>query len=585
MAQVAATGSWECNSTSKFTYVSSSNTYTWSSTTGTATGGLSVSLPAGATVDSSSFSVDYSGATSYGGTTYVNGVKVGSGNSNYTFYPGAVTSASCAFSFKSARTPNYATYYATRTFACTFTVNYTPPPPPANPSLVTPNKWSMAPLDTVRSTLTVYNGGYWHRIHYGFHGAYTYFDLAAGTTIHDFTFPEAWIAYLTTAKTGYLEIAVETYNGGTLVGSKPVTITINIPSSYGPSIGSFTATLVKNDGPESIERYINNISKVTLAINTIGTQQGATVASRSIKGGGYSSSSTPATFGALQTAGDITFTATVTDSRGYSVTETVTITVQAYSSPTLSGITMFRCDQYGVADDEGHYVSLKATSVFSSIDGLNTATLEGRVYMRGGTPGDWDDMTSGTALLLGGGLLLISKTYITEIKITDLMGNYTITAVIPTVSGVGLHVLDGGTGAAVGKYAEKEKFFEIPDDWGTNIGHPVGSVYMSADATSPATLFGGTWAAIGAGTFLVAAGAGYEAGVTGGEATHVLTAAEMPTHYHQIWSLNWEVATGTSGAVATAYGDKGGASGNAGSGEAHNNMPPYLAVYMWRRTA
>ena len=58
--------------------------------------------------------------------------------------------------------------------------------------------------------------------------------------------------------------------------------------------------------------------------------------------------------------------------------------------------------------------------------------------------------------------------------------------------------------------------------------YPVGSIYMSVNSTSPATLFGGTWTQI-QDTFLLAAGSTYAAGATGGEATHTLTENEMPS--------------------------------------------------------
>ena len=62
--------------------------------------------------------------------------------------------------------------------------------------------------------------------------------------------------------------------------------------------------------------------------------------------------------------------------------------------------------------------------------------------------------------------------------------------------------------------------------------YPVGSIYMSANATNPASLFGGTWAALDDGRVLIGAGAAYPAGSTGGEATHTLTTNEMPSHTH-----------------------------------------------------
>lgn len=142
--------------------------------------------------------------------------------------------------------------------------------------------------------------------------------------------------------------------------------------------------------------------------------------------------------------------------------------------------------------------------------------------------------------------------------------------------------------------------------------YPVGSIYMSVNNTNPSTLFGGTWVQI-EDTFLLAAGSTYTAGDTGGEATHTLTAAEsgLPAHTHDFtqptvttkMEFLKDVATGTAKNRLTTQGQSspsytsdfastvtGGAVGAVTGGaqnatDAHNNMPPYLAVYVWKRTA
>ena len=117
--------------------------------------------------------------------------------------------------------------------------------------------------------------------------------------------------------------------------------------------------------------------------------------------------------------------------------------------------------------------------------------------------------------------------------------------------------------------------------------YPVGSIYMSVNSTSPATLFGGTWVQL-KDTFLLSAGDTYTAGDTGGEATHSLTTDEMPSHNHSsgLYTVLDRFGSGARDA-AGAYSDYGSAinTGNSGGGNAHNNMPPYLVVYMWKRTA
>lgn len=114
--------------------------------------------------------------------------------------------------------------------------------------------------------------------------------------------------------------------------------------------------------------------------------------------------------------------------------------------------------------------------------------------------------------------------------------------------------------------------------------YPVGSIYMSVNSTSPSTLFGGTWQRI-QDRFLIAAGSTYKAGGTGGEATHVLTVNEMPSHSH---TLNFGSGYSTSPGLSEGHGAYSGSyrsTGSTGGNAAHNNLPPYLSVYVWKRTA
>ena len=117
--------------------------------------------------------------------------------------------------------------------------------------------------------------------------------------------------------------------------------------------------------------------------------------------------------------------------------------------------------------------------------------------------------------------------------------------------------------------------------------YPVGAIYLSASSTSPAELFGGTWERL-KDRFLLAAGDSYTAGSTGGEATHTLTEAEMPNHYHQQYVGAMDGSWGErSDYVSDQHcaGYPQGMTGSAGGSQPHNNMPPYLAVYMWKRVA
>lgn len=123
--------------------------------------------------------------------------------------------------------------------------------------------------------------------------------------------------------------------------------------------------------------------------------------------------------------------------------------------------------------------------------------------------------------------------------------------------------------------------------------YPIGFIYLTMDETSPASIYGGTWELI-KDKFLIGVGNKYALGATGGEETHVLSESEMPKHRHCFGTANgftyfailesldgsphatWDTSSGnlTSGPLS-----------ETGGSQAHNNMPPYLAVYIWKRIA
>lgn len=159
--------------------------------------------------------------------------------------------------------------------------------------------------------------------------------------------------------------------------------------------------------------------------------------------------------------------------------------------------------------------------------------------------------------------------------------------------------------------------------------YPVGSIYTSVNDTDPSTLFGGTWVRFGEGRTLVGVKStdiDFDVSEnTGGEKTHTLSANEAPRHSHYItvdekaltgsvWNFTGQNATYGPGNSTSGVFSKGGdgtcfypsatgkatgisdgftldashthtaSSGVEGGGEAHNNMPPYITVYMWKRT-
>jgi hypothetical protein len=137
------------------------------------------------------------------------------------------------------------------------------------------------------------------------------------------------------------------------------------------------------------------------------------------------------------------------------------------------------------------------------------------------------------------------------------------------------------------------------------LAYPVGSVYMNASvATNPATLLGfGTWATFGAGKVPVGidttdddfdvVGSGTNTNLTTGAKTHTLGVTEIPPHKHQVQieqaaaSVDFGTGTGVRPPLAARDTDQGNVGENSdGTGNAspHNNLQPYIVVYMWTRT-
>ncbi len=132
--------------------------------------------------------------------------------------------------------------------------------------------------------------------------------------------------------------------------------------------------------------------------------------------------------------------------------------------------------------------------------------------------------------------------------------------------------------------------------------YPVGSIYMSVNSTSPAILFGGTWTQI-KDKFLLSAGDYHNAGSTGGDEEHYISRDELPnetvttdSYTHSHWF--YIGANGASGSARTVLLTSGSTRNTSDDTHDHSfelnggvtqtpvdNMPPYLTVYVWQRTA
>ena len=139
------------------------------------------------------------------------------------------------------------------------------------------------------------------------------------------------------------------------------------------------------------------------------------------------------------------------------------------------------------------------------------------------------------------------------------------------------------------KLYSKDSTSAVVEIAGALHAYPVGAVYISVVATSPATLFGGTWAVFGAGRALVSLDSTDTDFDTveeeRGTKTHTLTTDELPAHTHSFTAMQYTAINNDRGGGGQLAETSSSNTGSTGGGSAHNNIQPSIVVYMWKRTA
>lgn len=479
-----------------------------------------------------------------------------------------------------------------------------------------------------------------HTLTYAFGNTSGTIATKTTSTSVSWTPPLSLASQIPNTTSGVCTITCTTYNGSTSVGSKTCTLTLSVPASVKPTITSLTAARIDGDVPSSWGIYVQTKSKAKLTINGAAGSYGSTIKSYSISGGGYSGTASTLTTGFLNTSGTITFTATVTDSRGrVSAAATVSITVTAYSPPYFDSVLSQRCLSNGTLDDDGTYIRGQASYGYSACGNKNTVTRS--VGYKKTTDSTWTDagvsFGSGTAFTFGGGAISTETSYDIRYTLADAFSTISVQDIVSTAAVV-MDFKSGGKGVAVGKVAETDNCFEVSEAWDVKVYgkllkdyiqsfiktmYPVGSIYMSVNATNPSTYFGGTWVAWGSGRVPVGVNTSDSnfstVEKTGGAAAVTLSASQIPSHTHAKGTLatasagahthnlqNQKAPWGTSASNRvlvdatsgyTAVTNKAttsagvhthtisGSTAATGGGGSHNNLQPYITCYMWKRTA
>lgn len=385
-----------------------------------------------------------------------------------------------------------------------------------------------------------------HKVEYKFvESAWTTASSNA-TTSTSFTPPVSLATQIPSAEVGALTVRVTTFNGSTQIGN-PVTKSINlkVPTNIVPSLSGLTQSRIDNGVPSSWGVYVKGKSQVKITASGASGIHGSTIVGYSISGPGLSVNASSGTSEVLSSTGTLTYTCTVTDSRGRTASKSVSINVFDYTYPNIS-MSAERCTSDGTKSTNGTYLRVVITFGCASVSGKNS--IVSKSCSCNGVSNS--SFASGTAFVLAANCS-IGNHYTVSASIKDALGNTAIASAEITTSFRILNVNKKKTGLAIGKFSEKDAFEVNMDSYflkniksGINVEgsiatnsnltakggistdgnltakgdinlpkllskiYPVGAVYITYNNNNPGKFLGGTWVRFGEGRTLIGEGTG-----------------------------------------------------------------------------
>lgn len=331
------------------------------------------------------------------------------------------------------------------------------------------------------------------------------------------------------------------------------------------------------------QKIIQNNSDLVINLSNISAKKYATIKNVgvSLNGVNYSRSvsgtSASLAIGKVDISGDIEAVVSVTDSRGLITAKPLKIIVLNWQLPTASISVTRQANYYSDC-------TIVVNADYAYLDGNNSISIEYRLKKDGSD--SWSDFVAIENHTSASFEADNNFKWSVQVVISDKLG--TTTYNVDLAKGVPIIYFDRKKqSVGINCFPKNEGNLEINGKTIFDMIYPVGAIYISVSNVSPSALFGGAWEQI-QDRFLLGAGSSYQAGSTGGEAMHTLTIDEMPRHNHEIDNLN---ASGNSTPYMTVQAQENkGYGGNvqtmfAGGSQPHNNMPPYLAVYIWKRVS
>lgn len=306
------------------------------------------------------------------------------------------------------------------------------------------------------------NSAYRHTLRYAFGGASGTIATGIASSV-SWTLPVSLANQIPSATTGSGTIYCDTYSGSTLLGTKSVSITLTVPGSVVPSAGTLSATLAEDTSGTGL--YVKGMGKAKLTLSGASGAYGSSITSYTITGGGWTTTNSALTTGTLASAGNITFTATVTDSRGRKASTTRTISVIDYTKPGVAVCDVYRCDADGNRKKAGTYFAVEINASYSAITG-NILNITARYKKQSESSyGTAMNVTNNGKTVIGGGSIGASTTYDVLVTVADKYNSLLIQRTLSTKSV--LQSFKRSAGAAIGKVAELANWLDVA--WDTRI--------------------------------------------------------------------------------------------------------------------
>mgnify|MGYP005848912485 CR=1 FL=1 len=533
--------------------------------------------------------------------------------------------------------------YLPTTGSCSGSLKLTTIPRATVPSI---DKPSLDCGSVIKFTGTSASSNFSHKLYSSWNGTeklIATLDKGSTAVSYSYTIPTDWEKNMPNTTSAIATFILETLNGNTVIGRKSINATVQVRSGIVPTVGNPTIEDT-NSISKAMGLYVQSQSCIKFTIPTSGNQ-GSTITSVSTKFNDQTYSGSTFTTQAIQNSGTLSYTITVTDSRGRTATKSGSVSVVAYNPPSLTNVSAKRANSgYAVDESSGTYALLHFKVGFTSLSNKNVTSFY--IQYRASGASSWtkinswaNNYTLNQDYKAGNLFTSTTTTYEVAFGVKDkFMSDYSwqIVTVTPTYTlinfgkdgksltffgqdGNSANTLTINGNLAINSVKENTSSTKLLvndgntvmyRDWNKLVSsiksamYPVGSVYITYNNVNPGTFLGGTWERFGQGRTLVGEGTGNDGSTSMSFTSNSTDGKYKNTHYH-VTSFGWD---GTAFYAGRPDGAKNGdytrtsviPNGyivNANSSVAQqtrlnwtdnrtiDNVQPYIVVFFWRRTA